>query len=239
MQYNDLVLISHHLCPYVQRSLITLAEKRIPHQRRYVDLGNKPQWFRDLSPLGKVPVLQVHGEEVVFESAVICEFLDEVTPGSLHPYDPLAKARHRAWIEFGSQLLNDIARLYNSGSEATFNDGMEVIRGKLLRLEPEIQGPWFAGDQFSLIDAAYGPIFRYFDTLDSYLPFDVFQDSPAVQAWRGALAGRPTVRDAVGYDYPERLKDFLLRRGSHLSERMAAMDQALSSSPKQEDTTIQ
>lgn len=224
MQYNDLVLISHHLCPYVQRSLITLAEKRIPHQRRYVDLGNKPQWFLELSPLGKVPVLQVNGEEVVFESAVICEFLDEVTPGSLHPSNPLAKARHRAWIEFGSQLLNDIARLYNAGSEATFNDCVEVISGKLLRLEPEIQGPWFSGDRFSLIDAAYGPIFRYFDTLDSYLPFDIFQDCPAAQAWRKALAGRPTVRDAVEHDYPERLKDFLLRRGSYLSERMAAMD---------------
>lgn len=227
MQYNDLVLISHHLCPYVQRSLITLAEKRILHQRRYVDLGNKPQWFRDLSPLGKVPVLQVNGEEVVFESAVICEFLDEVTPGSLHPSNPLAKARHRAWIEFGSQLLNDIARLYNAGSEATFNDCVEVIHGKLLRLEPEIQGPLFAGDRFSLIDAAYGPIFRYFDTLDPYLPFDVFRDSPGVRAWRGALAHRPTVRDAVAEDYPERLKDFLLRRDSHLSTRIAGAEQAM------------
>lgn len=225
MQYNDLVLISHHLCPYVQRSLITLAEKRIPHQRRYVDLGNKPQWFRELSPLGKVPVLQVNGEAVVFESAVICEFLDEVTPDSLHPFDPLAKARHRAWIEFGSQLLNDIARLYNASAEATFNDCVEVIHGKLLRLEPEIQGPLFAGDRFCLIDAAYGPIFRYFDTLDPYLPFDVFQDSPAVKAWRGELARRPTVQDAVTEDYPARLKDFLLRRDSHLSTRISGSEQ--------------
>ncbi len=227
MQYNDLVLISHHLCPYVQRSLITLAEKRIPHQRRYVDLGNKPQWFRELSPLGKVPVLQVNGEAVVFESAVICEFLDEVTPDSLHPSNPLAKARHRAWIEFGSQLLNDIARLYNASSEATFNDCVDVIHGKLLRLEPEIQGPLFAGDRFSLIDAAYGPIFRYFDTLDPYLPFDVFQDSPAVWAWRVELARRPTVQDAVTKDYPARLKDFLLRRDSHLSMRISRSEQAL------------
>ncbi|WP_417529919.1 glutathione S-transferase family protein [Marinobacter lipolyticus] len=230
MQYNDLILISHHLCPYVQRSLITLAEKRVPHQRRYVDLGNKPRWFRDLSPLGKVPVLQVNDKEVVFESAVICEFLDEVTPDSLHPFNPLARARHRAWIEFGSQLLNDIARLYNDRSEAAFNGCVDVIHGKLLRLEPEIQGPLFSGDQFSLIDAAYGPIFRYFDTLDAYLPFDVFHDSPTVQAWREELALRPTVRDAVAEDYPARLKEFLLRRDSHLSTRISGSEQVLAGS---------
>ncbi|MDX1755733.1 MAG: glutathione S-transferase family protein [Marinobacter sp.] len=225
MHHDELLLISHHLCPYVQRSLITLAEKNIAHQRRYVDLSNKPQWFLQLSPLGKVPVLQVDGKSTVFESAVICEFLDEVTPGSLHPSEPLGKARHRAWIEFGSQLLGDIARLYNAGTEATFNDGVEVIHGKLKRLEPEVQGPWFNGERFSLVDAAYGPIFRYFDTLDSYLPFNPFEGSPSVQAWRGELARRPSVQNAVADDYPIQLKDFLLRRASHLSTRIAGAEQ--------------
>lgn len=220
MQFDELVLISHNLCPYVQRSVVTLAEKCIAHQRVYLDLGNKPQWFLELSPLGKVPVLQVNGEATVFESAVICEFLDEVTPGSLHPSDPLAKARHRAWIEFGSQILNDIARLYNAGTEPAFNDGVEVINGKLQRLEPEVRGPWFDGERFSLVDAAFGPIFRYFDTLDSYLPFDVFQDAPNIRAWRMMLADRPSVREAVADDYPTRLREFLLRRDSYLSTRM-------------------
>ncbi len=54
-----LTLISHHLCPYVQRATIALREKDVPFERVNVDLADKPGWFVRLSPLGKVPLLQV------------------------------------------------------------------------------------------------------------------------------------------------------------------------------------
>ncbi|SDH03028.1 glutathione S-transferase [Pseudomonas benzenivorans] len=224
MHYAKLVLVSHTLCPYVQRSVITLNEKQIAHERIYVDLGNKPDWFLAMSPLGKVPLLQVDDGPVLFESAVICEFLDEITPDSLHPVDPLVKARHRAWIEFGSQLLNDIAKLYNAPLDAAFLDSLKVIRDKMRRLENEVRGPFFAGARFSIVDATYGPVFRYFDTLDRYLPLDVFEHCPHLQRWRAQLAERPSVKAAVSPDYPQLLKDFLLHRGSILSRRMALTD---------------
>ena len=110
MQQHEFTLISHHLCPYVQRSVIVLTEKNIHHERRYIDLSDKPEWFIELSPTGKVPALRVNHQATLFESAVICEYLNEITPGSLHSSDPLLKAQHRAWIEYGSQLLNDIGR---------------------------------------------------------------------------------------------------------------------------------
>lgn len=126
MSIPELKLVSHHLCPYVQRAVITLLEKEIPHQRTYIDLSNKPDWFRQISPLGKVPLLKV-GDEVLFESAVICEYLDEITPGSLHPTDPLAKAKHRAWIEFGSSILNTIAGFYNAATEEAFEQDRKSV----------------------------------------------------------------------------------------------------------------
>src|SRR5689334_15487891 len=70
-----LVLVSHPLCPYVQRAAIVLLEKGVPFERRDVDLARKPAWFLDISPLGKTPVL-LAGGEAIFESAVICEYLD-------------------------------------------------------------------------------------------------------------------------------------------------------------------
>src|SRR3954447_25805808 len=77
-EMERLTLISHHLCPYVQRAAIALAEKGIPFERVYVDLAAKPDWFKAISPLGKVPVLRVgqaSGEETsIFESAVILEY---------------------------------------------------------------------------------------------------------------------------------------------------------------------
>ena len=69
-----LTLISHKLCPYVQRAVIALNEKGVPFERIDIDLGNKPDWFLKISPLGKVPVLRVasaEGEVALFESNVI------------------------------------------------------------------------------------------------------------------------------------------------------------------------
>ena len=68
----ELRLVSHHLCPYVQRAAIALAEKGVPFERINIDLAAKPDWFLKISPLGKVPLLQV-GQDVLFESSVICE----------------------------------------------------------------------------------------------------------------------------------------------------------------------
>src|ERR671926_1821812 len=94
-----LKLISHKLCPYVQRAVISLTEKGVPFERIDVDLSNKPDWFKAVSPLGKTPVLLV-GETAIFESAVILEYLEETARPALHPADPLARAEHRAFIEF-------------------------------------------------------------------------------------------------------------------------------------------
>lgn len=106
-------LVSHALCPYVQRAAIALAEKGVRFERRTVDLADKPAWFRAVSPLGKVPLLIARDgggrETVLFESAAICEYLEETAPGPrLHPDDPLARARARGWIEFGSAILADL-----------------------------------------------------------------------------------------------------------------------------------
>lgn len=64
-----------------------------------------------------MPVLETGGL-VLFESQVIAECLDEVTLGNLHPGDPLERARHRGWIEFGSATLAAIGQFYNAPAVA-------------------------------------------------------------------------------------------------------------------------
>jgi glutathione S-transferase len=222
-----LQLISHRLCPYVQRAAIALAEKGVPYQRTYVDLADKPKWFRDLSPLGKVPLIKVtEGDRVtmIFESAVILEYLEETQPAPLHPADALERARHRSWIEFGSSILNGIARLYNARTKEDMHSQANTLSDMFARVEHELRSsPWFAGNAFSLVDAVYGPIFRYFDTFDNIADFGVFDDTPKVSAWRLALAARPSIQQAVEPDYSERLMTFLHRRDSALSTLVAAM----------------
>lgn len=219
---HELELVSHPLCPYVQRAVIALTEKGVPFRRSDIDLADKPAWFRAISPLGKVPLLRVAGaggeDAVIFESAVICEYLEDTQPRPLHPADPVERARHRAWIEFASSVLDAIAGFY----AAPDADAFEAKRARLFErfqwLERNLgDGPWFAGARFALVDAAFGPVFRYFDTFERIGDFGFFDSTPKVRAYRAALAGRPSVRGAVVPDYPERLAAFLARRGSHLA----------------------
>ncbi len=220
-------LISHHLCPYVQRAAIAMDEKGVQFDRINVDLASKPDWFRSLSPLGKVPLLKVEdqfGSDVtLFESAVILEYLEETLPGPLHPDDPLQRARHRSWIEFGSACLNAIWRFYSAKDGVGLDCEARALGEMFERVEMELDGgPWFAGERFSIVDAVYGPIFRYFDTFDEIGDFGILSDKPKVLAWRSRLAQRPSVKRAVDADYPERLREFLSGRGSALANRMAA-----------------
>jgi glutathione S-transferase len=216
---EPLTLVSHPLCPYVQRAAIALAEKAVPFARVDVDLADKPGWFVALSPLGKTPVLKVGGR-AIFESAVILEYLEETSPHPLHPVDPLVRAEHRAWIEFGSAVLNDIAGLYGAKDAATFDAKVAALKSKFARLEDRIVGPWFDGQRFSLVDAVFGPVFRYFDAFDRIGDFRMLKSTPKVTAWRIALAARPSIRGAVATDYDSRLWKFLEMRRSHLSSLM-------------------
>src|SRR5688500_6573716 len=101
-------LVSNHLCPYTQRAAIQLSEKGRPFTRTYIDLANKPAWFLEVSPLGKVPLLRV-SNAVIFETSVICQFIEESEPTNpMHPSAPTDRARHRSWCEFASATIADV-----------------------------------------------------------------------------------------------------------------------------------
>lgn len=206
---TKLTLISFPTCPFVQRAVIALKEKRVDFDVVYIDLANKPDWFLAISPLGKVPVLKVeregHAPAIVFESAVILEYLEETAPGEkLHPADPLERAQHRSWIEFGSSLLSDLYRFASAKDSTELTPARQAIDGKFKRLESTIaEGPFFAGVKFSLVDAVYGPAFRQIDALETVAPTGLFDGLPKLDRWRNALATRDSVRSAVPNNYVE------------------------------------
>jgi glutathione S-transferase len=218
---TEFTLVSHALCPYVQRAAIVLTEKGVPFTRRDVDLSAKPDWFLAVSPLAKTPVLLVD-DTPIFESAVICEYLDDTLAPRLHPADALQRARHRAWMEFGSALLNGIAAFYNAPADDALHARRDELRRRFATLEDALgDGPWFDGARFSIVDAVFGPVFRYFDTFERLGDFGFFDATPKLRAWRAALAARPSVQRAVGADYDARLRAFIAARGSALSRATA------------------
>lgn len=219
MNQQKFHLITHVLCPYVQRSVITLEEKGMSYSRTNIDLAAKPAWFEQKSPMGKVPILIVDEKNILFESSVICEYLDEITPGSLHPSDSLEKACHRAWIEFGSSILSKIASLYNAKEALPFHTIHAEIQSMFLLIEKELSGrPFFSGEKFHLIDAVYGPIFRYFDVFDTFVNLGTFNDLPKCRLWRSVLKQRVSIQKAVPADYSSQLIALLISRKSHISQ---------------------
>lgn len=214
-----LTLISFPLCPYVQRASILLDEKGIAFTRKDIDLANKPDWFMALSPTGKVPLLLV-GDEVLFESSVICEYLDETTQPRLHPEDPLQRARHRAWMEVGSALLGVMWSFYTTRDETALQDKAEDIRRRLAGIERQLaEGPYFAGPAFSMVDAVFAPIFRYFPVFEM-AGFDFLSAYPKTKQWREALLARPSVQKAVRADFQAGLIEHIRHQQSLLGQRL-------------------
>lgn len=210
------VLVSHDLCPYVQRCLIVAQEKGLSIRRVDISLRDKPDWFRARSPLGKVPLLIIDETQApLFESDAICQYLDETVPGRIFASDPHVRARQRAWMAFASSVLDDIARYYSTVDEPALRAVAERIRERLGWLDRNrSRGPWFDGDRFGPVDAAFAPALRYIPVLDALVPMDLLATTPGIAAWSERLAARPSVVGAVAENYAQRLRAFLAQRDS-------------------------
>ncbi|QWC69357.1 glutathione S-transferase family protein [Enterobacter mori] len=223
MLTHDLTLISHPLCPFVQRSAIVLLEKNVPFERVNVDLSAKPDWFLALSPTGKVPLLKVRhadGEDaIIFESMVICEYLNETQDSdSMYADDALERARQRAWIEFSTLTLGNAWQFLNATDQGVADSKRAVFREQLERIESELSsGPYFSGTRFSMVDAVYAPVFRYFSIIDASVSEAIYEGLPRVSAWKAALAKRESVKAAVSSDYAELFQNHLRQHSAILA----------------------
>lgn len=207
-------LVSFKLCPFVQRSIITLLEKGVAYEIEHIDLANKPQWFLDISPFGKVPVLVVDDDVVLFESAVINEYLDETAPGRrLHPGEPLRRAHNRAWVEFASSLLFDQHRMGTVATEEEARQELANMHDKLARIEQQLgDGPFFNGAELSLVDAAVAPLMMRARLMAKLDPeFDPVEGLPKARAWQNRLLDHTNVQRSVVSDF-DQLYDAYLRR---------------------------
>ena len=190
-----LKLISHKLCPYVQRAVIALTEKGVPFERIDIDLANKPDWFLEISPLGKTPVLLGRRGP---------DFRDPRSFWSISRRPkPQAAASGRSAAARRASRLDRIrigraeryrGLLRRAGSRRRSkprrrSSSREVRAAREARVAA---APWFDGENFSLVDAVFAPVFRYFDVFDEIdRSLGILADKPKLARWRKALAARP------------------------------------------------
>ncbi|TQV86357.1 glutathione S-transferase family protein [Aliikangiella coralliicola] len=217
MSLQPIELISFKTCPFVQRSVITLLKKNIEFKITYIDLANKPDWFLEISPLGKVPVVK-YGDNILFESAVINEFLDEITPDRLMPEDPLQKAKDRAWIEYISQVLVNQFVMSVADNQSDFEKHSTSLTEKLQRLETIISDDaYFNGANFSLVDTALAPLFTRFDIMANTFQKNFLADFPKLAALGKRLTRFDFVKKSVVDNFEEVYVDYLKGKNSYLT----------------------
>ena len=220
MSSPNIKLISFTRCPYVQRAMIVLNEKNISFDIEYIDLEAPPPWFYDVSPLEKVPVLLVD-DKPLFESMVICDYLDESTENSLYPADSFAKALNRSWIEFGNEILSITFDFLHTDDAKKFNHLKETLIDRFEMLEDEIsEGEYFNGEVFSMIDAVYAPVFRYHQDIMNYKDYDIFEDAPNIKAWGDRLLERASVIQSVPSSYNEDMANYFKKLDSVLGREI-------------------
>jgi len=219
-------LVSFNLCPFVQRSVITMLHKNVAHDITYIELDEPPKWFGDISPLGKVPLLKVDGD-VLFESAVINEYVDETPGAPLMPSDPVLRAKNRAWIEFGSNLMSVQYQLTIAQDEASVNNKLQEYRRLLGILEKElhhepVSKPFFNGAAFSLVDTSYAPIFTRAQILSEATELYTVAEFPHVAAWAEALINLDEVKQSVIANFREVYVKRFTKSGSFLVSQLSA-----------------
>ncbi len=213
-----LELISFELCPFVQRAVIMLRYKEIPFEIQYIDLRQPPAWFLEISPTGKVPVLRCDGE-VLFESAVICEFLNESYAPSLHPENALKRAKHRAYIEFSSSLMGILYAASLSKTEAEYTKQRTILQQELAKLEPFLTAEgYFDGYELCLVDVTIAPLLMRLAMLDRAVPLNL-PELPKIKAWSNRLLALPAVQNSVIPEFSTRYFAYFKAQGSYFSTR--------------------
>ena len=202
--------------------MITLKYKQTPFEITLIDLADPPEWFRERSPLGKVPILVVDQDTVLFESAVINEYVDAITPPPLMPADPLDQARTRAWVEYLSEQTFAQYRWMTAATEQDFELAAHTAAQGLERLERQLAGdPLLPTTGFSLIDATLSPVLmRYTRINDPDSPWDPAQFPRLAARWEG-LNRLAAVRESVPPDFDRRLADYLAAQQGYAAPRLA------------------
>jgi glutathione S-transferase len=226
---NKFKLCSFTTCPWVQRAAIALRAKGIEYDIEYIprDIDERPDWFRAISPHLKVPVLIIDGGESLFESNAIAEYLDEVSEPRLHPADPLARARNRAWTDYLPEFASAVSRCAYSDTEEQLKERAEDVREVFETMEGALEkrgndGPYFNGPELSLVDCGYAPFFQRYRYTDQLYPLGLLEQYPLLKKWADALMANEAVQRSTVPHIEQDWRDNLVNHNRYLASKLPA-----------------
>lgn len=158
--------------PYGRKVRVVLAEKKIPFQLQVENPWQPDSPVLEVNPLGKVPVLVLEGGVSVFDSRVIVEYLDHVSPvAHLIPSEPKSRMTVRGLEALADGVTDAVVALYlekkrppeQQSSDWLVLQERTVFRGLEALAEALGENPWFLGNNMTLADVACGCTLGYLD----------------------------------------------------------------------------
>jgi glutathione S-transferase len=199
-------LIGALTSPYVRKVRIVMAEKKLDFQLVLEDVWNQDAILKS-NPLGKVPCLVMEGGEAIFDSRVIVEYLDTLSPvGRLIPATGRERVEVRTWEALADGVLdasilarleaNWAGRQAGERSQAWIDRQMSRVDGALAAMSQGLaEKPWCAGNHFSLADVAVGCALGYLDFRFAHIDWRARHANLARLAEK--LAPRPSFVDTL------------------------------------------
>ena len=168
-------LIGSAASPYVRKVRVVMAEKRLDYQFVIEDVWSADTTISSSNPLGKVPCLIMDGSEAMFDSRVIVEYLDTLSPvGKLIPQQSRERAEVKTWealadgvMDAGLLLRMEATWVHRADSERS-QAWMDRQRGKINNgIAAMAKGladkPFCSGIHLSLSDIAVGCVLGWLD----------------------------------------------------------------------------
>ncbi|XP_042313651.1 glutathione S-transferase omega-1 [Sceloporus undulatus] len=189
-------LYSMKYCPFAQRTRLVLKAKGIKHEIVNINLKNKPDWFFKKSPFGLVPVLETSKGQLIYESPITCEYLDEAYPEKkLYPTDPYEKAYQKMLLEQFSKLP---ALAFKCLLGIRSGEDVSAVKTEfcenLLKFEEILvnhKTKFFGGNSVTMIDYLIWP---WFERMESFQLFDCLDHTPTLKQWVEVMKLDPAVQ---------------------------------------------
>jgi len=208
-------IFSAEVCPYAHRTRLVLMHKGVDFSLTEIDLSNKPDWFAEVSPYGKVPSIR-HDGRIVYESTIINEYLDEVFPEpALMPTDSHARAMGRIWMDYGNTRFNvasfKLLRENDTANQGTLrtelDESLKFMEEGMAKLG---DGSYWLGNEPSLVDYSYYPFFERFCNVEQYRDYQIPASCNRLLVWREVMKTLPIVREIANAPefYVERAKAY-------------------------------
>lgn len=211
-------IISFKICPFVQRVTAALEAKKIPYEIEYISLSDKPQWFLDISPNGQVPLLVTETGTALFESDAIIEYIEDEFGPLEQGVTNEQRALDRAWSYLGSKHYLAQCGTMRSSDKATLTEKVANLAKAFAKVEKQVAGPFFKGEQLSNVDMAWLPLLHRAHIIKAHTCFDMLDGFPKVQAWQQQLMETGLVEKTVAEDFETAFTGFYLSEQTFLGK---------------------